>query len=164
MNRRPPLRFSTVHGDPVVVPVLRSSSGAVLRRSRHRRRDDQRQLVLGDALRDEQRPASGCLGWKSKRWPALARGILGPRVGGRQGTDCGKPATRISECPDGRAAGRVARFAQRRVRSASRRKLHQEAGRESEKSLGEADESATGSTFFVLDSQWSLLDLQGEKR
>src|SRR6266545_8001736 len=36
---------------------------------------------------------------------------------------------------------------QRRARSASRAKLHQEAGRESEKSLGEADESATGSTF-----------------
>jgi hypothetical protein len=35
------------------------------------------------------------------------------------------------------------------VRSASRKKLHQEARRESEKSLGEADESATGSTFSV---------------
>jgi len=43
----------------------------------------------------------------------------------------------------------VASFLQRRVRSASRTKLHQEAGRESEKSLGEADESVTGSTFFL---------------
>jgi hypothetical protein len=43
----------------------------------------------------------------------------------------------------------VRSFLQRRVRSASRTKLHQEIGRESEKSLGEADESATGSTFFL---------------
>jgi hypothetical protein len=31
---------------------------------------------------------------------------------------------------------------------AASRKLHQETGRQGEKSLGEADESATGSTFF----------------
>jgi hypothetical protein len=54
---------------------------------------------------------------------------------------------RVSEFPDEARDPRLASFMQRRARSASRTKLHQEAGRESEKSLGEADESATGSTF-----------------